>query len=266
MNPLVLIALVLAFGDAGSTASSAPAPKPKPKPKPKPEDDYGADEEESDAGCPPGSPIIYDGPHLHSDANATTDPELTQLERLAVNDVLATVVSDAGYPQPGPGLCTKPKLATRLGVNSWAGILAMLVVWRLNYSGMTKNKSWSQLNEAQRYRYDLIRESVERLMLERDEDQQADIDIGQINEAAAYLVATMPESAYTLGAEWAAAKKPPPFSKKGQSNAAQTWDEWLTNLLYWRFYPHLPLKIAGPGAPGAAEWHGLHSIILALLK
>lgn len=262
MNPLVLIALAFVFADSGASATGTPKPKPKPKP---PSDYGGADEPEDDGGCPQGSPIVYDGPTLHHDANPTTDPELTHLERLAVNDVLATVASDDGYPQPGQGLCTREALASRLGVTTWAGILAMLIIWRLNYSGQTKGKSWGQLNEAQKYRYSLVRESVERLMLERDADEQVDVDVAQVNAAAQYLAAVKPESAYSLPDEWALARKPPPFSKKGQSNPQQQWDEWLTNLLYWRFYPHLPIKVAGPGSPGAVEWHGLHAVMVGAL-
>lgn len=247
MSPIVLIAIALAFVGDGGGKKGGGAPGPGPL-------NGGGN------ACPPDAPIAYNWKSLRHDASPTTDPELTVLELATVNTVAQSIMSDEGYPQPFPNTCTRELLSKRMDVGTWPGILAMLVVWRM--TAANNGKRWGQLTEAAKYRYELYRQAFEKLG-EGEADEETDIDVAEVNAAAEFLASVKPTSAYSLGEEWKAARRPPPFSKKGQSNPTQTWDEWLTNLLYWRFYPQLPVKVAGPGALGATEWHALHAVMLA---
>lgn len=156
------------------------------------------DEEEGglnpQAQCPEGSPVLYDGVPVYGDIRSS-DELLTFPEQEALEDVLTDIVSDKGYPQPGPGLCTFELLTKAMGVNTWRGVLTMLIMWRAN--PYTKGKSYAKLNQAQRERYNLIAEAVIRHEEpSSDEDDAAENNPGEGPGETKLLTATPTVGAY----------------------------------------------------------------------
>jgi hypothetical protein len=253
---IIVVLIALALGGGGGSKKKQP-PNPPPK-----------------GQCDEGNPIIYDGEPVFGDIRPVQDKDLTHNERIALSDVLTTIESDEGYPQPGPNLCTFELLSKQLGVKTWDGVLTMLTLWRAVPA--IKGRSYAQLNEAQRARYGFLFAAVQRhhskapadtsLEPVPEEDEALDVDPSEVSADAVYLVENLPAWGSDLPQpKWKDAVKPAPYEHIGQSNENQTWESWLTNLLYWRHFPHLPTKVAGPNTPGAAEWKQLNDIIVPLV-
>ena len=240
--------------------------------------------------CDPSQPIVYDGGTLYtalrmSDAKAG----MTDAERTAMRNVMLALQSEEGMKQPATDTCVLEKLEAKAKLSSlgtqrlrWARVIGLLAFAKAHGLKGLNGWGWANyatLSQSARFRVELIATRAymhfetepgepadTNIEPVPEEDEQLDVDPAQVSADALYLVEQLPAWGTDLPQpKWADAVKPAPFEHIGQSDENQSWESWLTNLLYWKWYPHLPTKVAGPNTPGAAEWKELHDKLIAPL-